>query len=130
MYISNRYVIECNIQIVIRMLYHSFETLLLLSFFYLMAKSGKSFVKIGSRFQIALFFLFYRNFHPTPLLIRTPPFVRDPRVPRMQEIRSSNPPVVIGIYDPNKSRARHHRSLMILFLSPIAQLIFLWSFSY
>ena len=65
--ISNRFVIVCNIQIVIRMLYHSFKTLLLLSFFYLMVKSGKSFVKIGSRFQIALFFLFYQNFHPPPL---------------------------------------------------------------
>ena len=32
--------------------------LLLLSFFYLMVKPGKSFVKIRSRFQIALFFLF------------------------------------------------------------------------
>ena len=32
---------QCNIQIVIRMLYRSFETLLLLSFFYLMVKSGK-----------------------------------------------------------------------------------------
>ena len=29
----------------------------------------------------------------------------------MQEIRSSNPPVVTGIFDPNKSRARHHRNL-------------------
>ena len=29
----------------------------------------------------------------------------------MQEILSSNPPVVTGICDPNKSRARHHRSL-------------------
>ena len=28
----------------------------------------------------------------------------------MQEIRSSKPPVVTGICDPNKSRARHHRS--------------------
>ena len=28
----------------------------------------------------------------------------------MQEIRSSNPPVVTGIFDPNKSRARHHRT--------------------
>ena len=28
----------------------------------------------------------------------------------MQEIRSSSPPVVTGICDPNKSRARHHRS--------------------
>ena len=28
----------------------------------------------------------------------------------MQEIRSSNPPVVTGICDPSKSRARHHRS--------------------
>ena len=28
----------------------------------------------------------------------------------MQEIRSSSPPVVIEICDPNKSRARHYRS--------------------
>ena len=28
----------------------------------------------------------------------------------MQEIRSSNPPVVTRICDPNKSRARHHRN--------------------
>ena len=31
----------------------------------------------------------------------------------MQEICSSNPPVITGIYDPNKSRARHHRSLKL-----------------
>ena len=31
----------------------------------------------------------------------------------MQEIRSSNPPVITGICDPNKSRARHHRSLKL-----------------
>ena len=31
----------------------------------------------------------------------------------MQEIRSSNPPVVTEICDPNKSRARHHHSLKI-----------------
>ena len=29
----------------------------------------------------------------------------------MQKIRSSNPPVVAGICNPNKSQARHHRSL-------------------
>ena len=28
----------------------------------------------------------------------------------MQDIRSSNPPVVTGICDPNKSQARPHRS--------------------
>ena len=28
----------------------------------------------------------------------------------MQEIRSPNPPVVTGIWHPNKSRARHHRN--------------------
>ena len=67
MHISIRFVSVCNIQIVIRMLYHSVETLSLLSFFYLMVKSGKSFVKIESHFQIALFLLFYRNFHPPPL---------------------------------------------------------------
>ena len=54
MHISNWFVIVCNIQIVIPMLYHSFETLLLLGSFYLMVKSSKSFVKIGSGFQIAL----------------------------------------------------------------------------
>ena len=31
----------------------------------------------------------------------------------MQEIRSSNPPVVTRICDPNKSRARHHRNFYI-----------------
>ena len=30
-----------------------------------------------------------------------------------QEIRSSNPPVVAGICDPNKYRARHHSSLKL-----------------
>ena len=33
----------------------------------------------------------------------------------MQEIRSSNPPVVTGICDPNKSRARHHRTYVFFF---------------
>ena len=33
----------------------------------------------------------------------------------MQEIRSSNPPVVTGICDPNKSGARHHRSCEKMF---------------
>ena len=79
MRISNCFVIACNIQIVIRMLYHSFETLLLLSFFYLMVKSGKSFVKIGSRFQIALLFLSYRNFRPPPP--PDPPFIMTPIEP-------------------------------------------------
>ena len=40
MHISDRFMIVCNIQIVIRMLYHTFKTLLLLSFFDLMSKSG------------------------------------------------------------------------------------------
>ena len=31
----------------------------------------------------------------------------------MQEIRSSNPPVVAGICDPNKSRTRYHHSLKL-----------------
>ena len=81
MRISNCFVIACNIQIVIRMLYHSFETLLLLSFFYLMVKSGKSFVKIGSRFQIALLFLSYRNFRPPPLPPRPPVYYDPHRTP-------------------------------------------------
>ena len=68
-----------------------------------MVKSGKSFAKIGSRFQIAFTFLFTEIFNhpslrplaysdhpvyfilsnfPIPVLIRTPPpFIRDPRVP-------------------------------------------------
>ena len=29
----------------------------------------------------------------------------------MQEIRSSNSPVITGIFDPNKFRARHYRSM-------------------
>ena len=32
---------------------------------------------------------------------------------RMQESRSSNPPVVTGICDPNKSGARHHRYMTL-----------------
>ena len=41
MHISDRFMIVCNIQIVIiRMLYHTFKTLLLLSFFDLISKSG------------------------------------------------------------------------------------------
>ena len=31
----------------------------------------------------------------------------------MQQIGSSNPPMVTGICDPNKSRARHRRSLKV-----------------
>ena len=60
-----------------------------------MVKSGKSFVKIESRFQIALSFLFYWNFQPPAPLIPIPdplsrlfdftqcsnsPSSRDPRV--------------------------------------------------
>ena len=33
----------------------------------------------------------------------------------MQEIRSSNPPVVIGICDPNKSQPRQHRNFHLPF---------------
>ena len=47
-------------------------------FFYLMVKSGKSFVKIGFRFQIAL-----RNFQPPPppSLFRPPTYFILPNVP-------------------------------------------------
>ena len=63
LHISNRFAIECKIQIVIQMLYHSFETLLLLRVcLYLIVKSAKLFVKIGSRLQMPLFFLYHRNF--------------------------------------------------------------------
>ena len=48
MRVSNRFVIVSNIQIVIPMLYHSFEALLLVSYIYLMVKPGKTFAKIGS----------------------------------------------------------------------------------
>ena len=92
MHISICFAIVYNIQIFIRMLYHSFETLLLLSFFYLMANASKSFFRIGPRFQIvppaypvppaysdspAYLIL---PIVPTFLLIRSPPFIRDPRV--------------------------------------------------
>ena len=69
MHISNGFVIACNIQIVIQILYHSFEMLLLLSFFYLMVKSGKPFVLTGSYFQIALFY-FTKNLNaPCPIYL-------------------------------------------------------------
>ena len=74
------------------MLYHSFDRLLLLSFSYLMVKWGKPFVQIESRFQIALFFLFYRNFQLSPLIwfylmFQAPssPLIRTPRLFGTQE---------------------------------------------
>ena len=53
-HISNRFDIVWNIQIVIRMLYHSFKTLFLLGLFLFNGNinSGKSFAKIGSCLQI------------------------------------------------------------------------------
>ena len=54
--ISNRFDIVWNIQIVIRLLYHSFKrlSLLILFLFNGKIKSGKSFAKIGSCLQIDL----------------------------------------------------------------------------
>ena len=46
MHVSNRFVIVRNIQIVIRMLYFSFETLILLSFFYLIGNQVNNLLKI------------------------------------------------------------------------------------
>ena len=65
MQISNRFITVCNIQIVIPMLYHSFEPLLLSIVFFLVVKSesGKSFVNTGSCFQVALFFYFIETFN-------------------------------------------------------------------
>ena len=111
MHIPDRLVIVCNIQIVIWMLYHSFETLSLLSFFYLMEKPGKSFVQIGSHFQIALFIFILSKFPaypssaysnpatadfillnvPTYPLIKsttTPPFIWDLKVLEKQFVQS------------------------------------------
>ena len=45
-------------------------------YFFLVIKSGKSFVKIGSRSQIARFFLFYCN--PHSRLFRTSPLLSTP----------------------------------------------------
>ena len=94
MHISNRFVIVSNNQIVIRMLYHSFETLLLLSFFYLMVRSGKSSLKIGSQFPSSPF-LFILSKFPTP----PPPVYSDsaaylilPNVPTP----SPPPPLIIS----------------------------------
>ena len=50
----------------------------------------------------------YFNFEPS---FKLRSWVRE--LLRMQEIRSSKPPVVTGICDLNKSRARHHRSLKL-----------------
>ena len=43
-----------------------------------------------------------------------------------EEICSSNPPVVTGICDPNKSRALHHRSTKIPFLLGFAIKVVCW----
>ena len=47
---------------------------------FLMVKSGKSFVKIRSRFQVSIFSLFYRNFQhpPTPAYLILPNFPTPP----------------------------------------------------
>ena len=37
----------------------------------------------------------------------------------MQEVRSSNPPVVTGFCDPNKSRTRHHRNVKTNSVNPL-----------
>ena len=43
----------------------------------------------------------------------------------MQEFRSSNPPVITGICDPNKSRAQHHRKgLKVLLFSKKDSILF------
>ena len=90
MHISNRFALHFmqHSNCYSNVIYHSFETLLLLSFFYLMVKSGKSFVKIGSSFQIALFFLFNRNFQPPP-----PAYLILPNVPTH---RLLGPPRLFG----------------------------------
>ena len=44
----------------------------------------------------------------------------------MQEIRSSKPPVVTGICDPNKSRARHRRSILIHFYSKTSRITIIY----
>ena len=45
----------------------------------------------------------------------------------MQEIRSSNLPIITGICDPNKARARHHRSLKF---GPKLKYLFIFLFFY
>ena len=90
MHISSRFVIVYSIELVIRMLYHSSETLSLLSFFYLMVKLGKPLFKIGFHFQIALFFLFYRNFYPRPPTLTA--YLFGPNVPSPPWIRTPPPP--------------------------------------
>ena len=63
-YISNRFVIACNIQLVIRMLYNSFQDTTAVEFFYLMVKSGKSFVKLDLSFQrVNIGDIIKRNFY-------------------------------------------------------------------
>ena len=44
----------------------------------------------------------------------------------MQEFDSSEPPVVPGICDPNKSRAQHHHIFIVIIISKLA--LFIYSF--
>ena len=46
----------------------------------------------------------------------------------MQEICSSNPPVVIGNCDPKKSRARHHRKYLLILIKFTSKISFLTQF--
>ena len=101
MHIYNHFVVVCNIQIVIQMLCHSFETLLLLNFFYLMVKSGRSFVKIRSPFQIAPFLYFIEISNPS-----SPPLVLTPRQFDFTQRSNPSPPCLLGppVYSEPKSR--------------------------
>ena len=91
---------------------------IIVEFFYLMVKSGKSFVKIGSCFQIAPFFLFYQNFQPLhPVYSDSSPvlftYLILPNVPASSLIRTLPPPTptrLFGTHAMSKSKQMQSKS--------------------
>ena len=98
MHISNRFVFLCNIQIVIWMLYHSFERLLLLSLLYLMVKSSKSFVKLDLVSKQPFSFCFIEISIPSqPSLFQTPRLFDFTNVPALPLISTPPPSSVYSV---------------------------------
>ena len=68
-------------------------------YFHLILKSGTSFVKIGSYFQIALFFLFYQNFKlPSPCLAHPPSLFQPPTYLILPNLPTPHPQLIRTVH--------------------------------
>ena len=79
MHISNRFVVVCTIQIVIRMLYGSFKTLIVEFFLFNGKNQVNHLLKLDLVTNNPFLFILWSN----PPLIRIPHLIWDPRVKRV-----------------------------------------------